>query len=135
MSDETPVAQETPVQAPQKQIHGGRNLIILGIGATVIALLSTAVSLQIYRLTGDIYLDRSRPGYISEGEKHSTEDDQKENFSNEGEVTAKTVDEYLKELEKITTRLDEASDSFSSEALTDESLGISIEDADFEEDL
>ena len=84
-----------------KPIHGGRNLMILGFSAAVIALLSTAASLQIYRSTGDIYLDRSRPGYISEGEKHSEEDDQKEKFSNEGEINDKVIDEYLKELEKV----------------------------------
>lgn len=126
MSDEPQTPAPTPTR--EKPIRGGRNLILLGLCASVIALISTAVSLQIYRVTGDIYLDRSRPGYISEGEKHSAEDDQKENFSNEGEVTGKTVDEYLKELDKITTRLDAAAESFSAEALTDESLNISEED-------
>jgi hypothetical protein len=118
-----------------KPIHGGRNLMILGFSAAVIALLSTAASLQIYRSTGDIYLDRSRPGYISEGEKHSEEDDQKEKFSNEGEINDKVIDEYLKELEKVSERINEASDDFSSEALTDESLGISVENDEFVEDL
>jgi len=118
-----------------KPIHGGRNLMILGFSAAVIALLSTATSLQIYRSTGDIYLDRSRPGYISEGEKHSEEDDQKEKFSNEGEINDKVIDEYLKELEKVSERINEASDDFSSEALTDESLGISVENDEFVEDL
>jgi hypothetical protein len=118
-----------------KPIHGGRNLMILGFSAAVIALLSTAASLQIYRSTGDIYLDRSRPGYISEGEKHSEEDDQKEKFSNEGEINDKAIDEYLKELEKVSGRINEASDDFSSEALTDESLGISVENDEFVEDL
>lgn len=118
-----------------KPIHGGRNLMILGFSAAVIALLSTAASLQIYRSTGDIYLDRSRPGYISEGEKHSEEDDQKEKFSNEGEINDKVIDEYLKELEKVSGRINEASDDFSSEALTDESLGISVENDEFVEDL
>jgi hypothetical protein len=118
-----------------KPIHGGRNLMILGFSAAVIALLSTAASLQIYRSTGDIYLDRSRPGYISEGEKHSEEDDQKEKFSNEGEINDKVIDEYLKELEKVSERINEASDDFSSEALTDESLGISVENDEFVEYL
>ena len=118
-----------------KPIHGGRNLMILGFSAAVIALLSTAASLQIYRSTGDIYLDRSRPGYISEGEKHSEEDDQKESFSNEGGIDQKAVDEYLKELDKVMGRISEASDDFSSEALTDESLGISVENDEFVEDL
>ena len=119
----------------EKPIHGGRNLMILGFVTAVIAIISTVVSLQIYRATGDIYLDRSRPGYISEGEMHSEEDDQKENFSNEGEVDQKAIDEYLKELDKVMGRISEASDDFSPEALTDDSLSISVENDEFVEDL
>ena len=104
--------------------HGGRNLIILGISASVIAIVTTAVSLNIYRSTGDIFLDRSRPGYIFEDEKHNEEDDQKESFSNEGEVTQKVVGEYLQEFDKINKRITEASDDFSLEAISDDSLGI-----------
>ena len=118
-----------------KPIRGGRNLIILGLSATVIALISTAVSLQVYRNTGDIYLNRSRPGYIFEDEKHSEEDDQKETFSNDGEVTDKTIDEYLKEYDKIVERISNSSDDFSADALTDESLGIDVENDEFKEDL
>ena len=128
MNEEKPTREEKP-------IRGGRNLILLGLGATVIALLSTAASLQIYRATGDIYLDRSRPGYIFEGEKHSAEDDQKESFSNEGEITEKAIDEYLKEYDKVIERINGASDDFSQEALTDDSLGISVENDEFIEDL
>ncbi|MCQ2571030.1 MAG: hypothetical protein MJ154_02170 [Candidatus Saccharibacteria bacterium] len=111
-----------------KQIKGGRNLILLGLSATVIAIISTAASLQIYRSTGDIYLDRSRPGYISEGEKHNEEDNQKENFSNEGEISESVIDEYLSEFDKVVDRIEKASDSFSSEALGDDSLDISVEE-------
>ncbi len=115
--------------------HGGRNLVILGISASVIALISTAASLYIYRSTGDIYLDRSRPGYISEGERHSEEDDQKENFSNEGEINDKAIDEYLKELDKVSGRIEDAADDFSPEALSDESLGIDVDSGEFDENL
>ena len=118
-----------------KPIHGGRNLIILGAGTALIALISTAASLQIYRLTGDIYLDRSRPGYISEDEKRNEENDQKEDFSSEGEITDKVLNEYLEELDKIEKRIDDLSDVFSPNALSDESLGISIENGEFDENL
>jgi hypothetical protein len=115
-----------------KPIHGGRNLIILGLSAVLIAIVSTAASLQIYRSTGDIYLDRSRPGYISDGEKHSEEDDQKENFSNEGEITKSAIDEYFKEFDKITNRISESSDDFLLDAINDDSLGISVEETEEE---
>ncbi len=108
----------------EKRGHGGRNLIILGIGATVIAVISTAVSLNIYRKTGDIYLDRSRPGFITEGEKHNAEDDQKETFPSDGEVTKSAIDEYLNELKIVTKRINDSSQAFSPDALSDETLGI-----------
>ena len=41
--------------------RGSRNLLILGLGSILIAGGTTSVSLAIYRNTGDIYLDRSRP--------------------------------------------------------------------------
>ena len=113
---------------PDKPIRGRRNLIILGAGSILIAAATTVASLQIYRATGDIYLDRSRPGYIFEDEKHSEEDDQKENFSNEGEINAGVMGEYLKELDTIIERIDDSADDFSPEPLSDDSLNISVED-------
>ena len=67
--------QKKDEEVTQTRSHGGRNLIILGIASILIALATTSVSLAIYRATGDIYLDRSRPGFISEGEQHNEEDD------------------------------------------------------------
>ena len=43
---------------------GGRKLIILGIASALIALATTGISLAIYHNSGDIYLDRSRPGFL-----------------------------------------------------------------------
>ena len=48
----------------KKPIRGGRNLVLLGVGAITIALITTSISLYFYS-KGDIYIDRSRPGYIS----------------------------------------------------------------------
>ena len=110
--------------APVKKIHGGRNLIILGLSAAVIAFISTATSLFIYRKTGDVYLDRSRPGFISEDEKYDADNDKKEDFPNDGPVTAEMLDDYLRELDDAATRIENLSDDFSSEPLSDESLVI-----------
>ena len=114
-------------------VHGGRNLILLGLIAIVIAITTTAVSLFIYRATGDIYLDRSRPGFISEGEQHNKEDDGHEVFPNEGPMDQKAFDEYLTELDLLTERIDGSSDSFASEPLSDDSLGIIIYEDEEEE--
>ncbi len=113
--------------------HGRRNLVILGFGALTIAVISTAVSLQIYRATGDIYLDRSRPGYISEGEKHNEKDDYKDIFSEEGAITAEVVDDYLKKLDGIIEQIDNASGDFSLDAISDDTLGIATEGESIEE--
>ena len=48
----------------KKPILGGRNLLILGIISVLIAVTTTGVSLAIYHYSGDIYLDRSRPGFL-----------------------------------------------------------------------
>ena len=116
-----------------KTIHGGRNLIILGFSVTVIAIISTAISLHIYRETGDVYLDRSRPGYIFEDEKHDTDDDKKELFSADGEVDASVLNQYLKEFDTVMDRIEDASNDFSPEPISNESLGIDIvgHDEDF----
>ena len=106
-----------------KTIHGGRNLMILGIGSVIIALITTSVSLFVYRSTGDIYLDRSRPGFIAEDEERD-DDDSDQDFSNEGEVTAETLDEYLQELESIEGRINSRENSFDADSLTDDALGI-----------
>lgn len=116
-----------------KTIRGGRNLIILGFSVTVIAIISTAISLHIYRETGDVYLDRSRPGYIFEDEKHDTDDDKKELFSADGEVDASVLDQYLKEFDTVMDRIEDASNDFSPEPISNESLSIDIvgHDEDF----
>lgn len=108
----------------EKPINGRRNLIILGFGAISIAVISTLISLNIYTKTGDIFLDRSRPGYIFENEKHNEEDDQKENFSNTGAIDKAAIEEYLKEFDKINERINASSDDFSQDAISDDSLGI-----------
>lgn len=115
-------------QKKEGRINGGRNLLFLGVGAILIATITTAISLSIYRSTGDIYLDRSRPGYISEGEKHNTEDDSEDSFSGEGAVTREVIDEYLKEFDKVKTRIEAAANDFSPEPLSDNSLSISAND-------
>ena len=103
---------------------GGRNLLLLCMIGVVMALISTGISLAIYRGTGDIYLDRSRPGYISENETHDEVEEAMETFSSDGEITKDVLDEYSKEINEIYKRLDSASEAFSDRALSGETLGI-----------
>ena len=108
--------------------NGGRNLFILAIMAITIAIVTTSISLTIYRVTGDIYLDRSRPGYIDDGEVHSTEDDGKESFANEGPITNKELDEYLQILDTAAGRIENSIQDFSESPLSDETLGLTVEE-------
>lgn len=106
-------------------IHaGGRNLLLLCLGSVIIATVTTSVSVFIYYKTGDIYLDRSRPGYIAEGETHNEADDSKETFSSDGEINAEALEEYKEQLKIVEERLNNAEDAFSGKPLSDETLGI-----------
>lgn len=106
---------------------GGKNLAILAVIAIVIALTTTSISLAVYHYSGDIYLDRSRPGYMPDEEEVEQEEEKKEgeyDFQKTGPVTREVVDEYLQNLEVEIKALDEYDNPFDSSALTDEKLGI-----------
>ena len=112
-------------EAPQ---NGGRNLCILGIGALIVAIITTSISLKIYHDTGDVYLDRSRPGFISDEEKHQIGENIKETFSEDGEIDAKVLDEYLQKLEQMRKKSDDYIKDFTTNPLSDDQLGIEATD-------
>ena len=114
-----------------KTIHGSRNLAILGLISISLAVISTAISLYIYHATGDIYLDRSRPGFISEDEdlEEDTTGSTTYSFPAEGEITPETLEQYLDELDQVIDEIDATSDAFGPGPLSDESLGITVDSA------
>ena len=65
----------------EKKINGGRNLVILGVLAIVVALLTTTISLIIYHNSGDIYLDRSRPGFLPDEEETKNDEPDEKDYS------------------------------------------------------
>ena len=65
----TPNGNGKAAEQSVKKINGGRNLIILGLAAIAVAVTTSGISLWIYR-QNDIYLDRSRPGFIADGEEN-----------------------------------------------------------------
>ena len=131
MSATTKPDASTTNAKSERPIHGARNLFILGVVAISLAVISTAISLYIYHATGDIYLDRSRPGFIFEDE--TVGDTAGENttysFSPDGEINRDTLSEYLDELDKVIEEVDAASSAFSADPLSDESLGITSQSA------
>ena len=108
---------------------GGFNLVILGVLAILIAAATTGVSLAIYHNSGDIYLDRSRPGYLPDEEEIEESEDEKMEYELEksGKITMDVVEEYLENLDTETKAIDAYEDNFGSEALSDKHLGIPAE--------
>ena len=109
-------------------MKGGKNLMILGVIAVIIALSTTSVSLAIYHNSGDIYLDRSRPGYLPDKEEiEQNEEDSKDDeyvFDKEGVITSSDIEEYIKNLKTEVEALEVYKNAFSLDALSDDKLGI-----------
>lgn len=110
----------------KKMTHGGRNLVILGIASTLIALITTGVSLLVYHNSGDIYLDRSRPGYLPDEEEIEEEGEKEEEYTFEktGKLTAATIEEYLEKMQVEVQAIDAYEKPFDENVLSDDRLGI-----------
>ncbi|MBR5939320.1 hypothetical protein IKZ77_02085 [Candidatus Saccharibacteria bacterium] len=107
-------------------IKGGRNLVILGVVSILIAMVTTGVSLAIYKYSGDIYLDRSVPGFLPDKEEIEDEPtvELDYEFEKSGTVTAEVIDEYLDKLRAEVRAIDSYDSPFGESALSDEQLGI-----------
>ena len=104
---------------------GGRKLIILGIASALIALVTTSISLAIYHNSGDIYLDRSRPGFLpDEDEKDDDDPIEEYTFDKSGEFTEEVLKEYATKFGEVMQNIEEYEKPFGSSALSDEALGI-----------
>ena len=106
---------------------GGFNLILMGIIAIAIAMMTTGVSMAIYHNSGDIYLDRSRPGFLPDEEEIEDNDDDEKtefDFSKVEKLNAETIKEYLDNIEKEIEEIDSYKHPFGAEVLSDENLGI-----------
>ena len=115
----------------KKERSGARNLVILGMASVVIATLTTGVSLAIYHNSGDIYLDRSRPGYLpDEQEIVDKEEQEKEleyEFEKSGKMNMEVLEEYLENLEKEIQAVDDYEKPFGQGVMSDDQLGIPAE--------
>lgn len=119
----------TPEEETGKKNH---NLFLLGVGATLIALLTTGISIIIYHKSGDIYLDRSRPGFLPDKEEIESQNDDDEEFifSENGPITKYDLDEYLKGFNEEMKDLDDLKNPYSAEPLSDDALGIPAKKAE-----
>lgn len=118
-------AQKAKSAPEEKKNNGTKNLIILGIIAVVIPLITTSISLYVYHQSGDIYLDRSRPGFLPDKKETEEKEEQKDySFPDSGKITEKTLNEYLKNFNEDTNDLRKMSSPYSDAPLTNDSLGI-----------
>lgn len=128
MMEENSKMTDAPEKNEEKKpIRGARNLVVMGLVAILIALTTTGVSLAIYHNSGDIYLDRSRPGFLpdeEEIEEESGNTDEEYNFSKSGVLTKEVVEEYLKNLETEKEAVDAYEKPFDGQVLSDKHLGI-----------
>ena len=106
--------------------NGGRNLVILGVVSIVVSIATTGVSLAIYHNTGDIYRDRSRPGYLPDEQEIEEENEKQEEyvFEKSGKLTIDIIEEYLEKLKIEVREVDAYDKPFNEDALSDERLGI-----------
>ena len=112
----------------EKTVEKKRNLVILGVVSVLIAIVTTGISLAIYHISGDIYLDRSRPGFLPDEKEIQEEPVVEEyNFSKSGKLTKEIIEEYLEKLGLEVKALDEYEKPFGGEGLSDEVLGIPAE--------
>lgn len=121
-----------------KMTHGGRNLMILGVVSTLIAVVTTGVSLAIYHNTGDIYLDRSRPGYLPDEQEIKQEEekeDEEYSFEKSGKLTIAVIEEYLEKLQTEVKEIDAYEKPFDESALSDDRLGIPTAESAIETDI
>lgn len=101
-----------------------KNLLILGILAISIALITTIVSVVVYHNSGDIYLDRSRPGFLPDEEEVEQQPESTYSFPNSGPIDEASLNEYIEHFEESLVVIDDLDSPFSEAPLSDESLGI-----------
>lgn len=105
--------------------RGGKNLLILGLAAIVIAILTSSISLIVYHQSGDIYLDRSRPGFLpEESEIEETKKTTNYEFPENVNLTEKVVDNFLENYQTQIDYINSFSEPYNPNILSDESLGF-----------
>ena len=120
-------ATKEPLKEAEKEVpkeSGPKNLFILGVVSVAIAVATTAISLVIYHNSGDIYLDRSRPGFLPDKTEVQPVVDGDYSFEPSGQLTTDNMDEYIKYYEENVDMIDDLVNPFSGTPLSDESLGI-----------
>ena len=105
---------------------GGKKLFLLGVISVAIAIVTTGVSVFLYHVSGDIYLDRSRPGFLPDEKEIEETGNTEYFFSDSGEeITREELKEYLEQLSEVQEKFNALPDPYSAESLSDGTLNIS----------
>lgn len=115
--------ENLPAVVKEKTNH---NLLILGAAAIAIAMITTSLSLYIYHESGDIYLDRSRPGFLPDEDEEEEMEAEGNNykFPDSGAIDNKVIDEYLAQIKTYEKDLDDLPEPYPAHSLSDQALGI-----------
>lgn len=119
--------QNTEVKEKPEKEKRNYNLLYLGLGALVLTSLTTFIALKLYHDSGDIYLDRSRPGFLPEKDEVEQNEQGKTDytFPSTGEITSEVMDEYLENLKKEVNHLNDFPiEVFDPTSLSDDTLGF-----------
>lgn len=100
------------------------NLSVLGLISVAIAIITTSISILVYHNSGDIYLDRSRPGFLPDEEEIEQPEIEEFKFSETGPVTQYDLEEYLKHMQENMDELNKLGTPFNPTPLSGKSLGI-----------
>lgn len=106
------------------QSKHSKNIAILGIASVSISLLTTIVSLIIYHNSGDIYLDRSRPGFLPDESEVENEPESTYSFPSSGLINEQVLNDYIDHYQEVLDYIDDLDSPFAETPLSDDSLGI-----------
>ena len=126
-SDKVKMTDDGADTEERARTRGGRNLTLLALISIFITFSLTTVSLAIYHYSGDIYLDRSRPGYLPDDTEVEKEEETEEGdytFEKTGPITKEVLDEYLKKLQIEVDALNAYQNPFDEAALSDAQFGL-----------
>ncbi|HCR55396.1 TPA: hypothetical protein DIV49_00320 [Candidatus Saccharibacteria bacterium] len=119
---ETEVKSESQEFAPVRHIRNHQFTSMIA-GVIVLSLFFVYVALSLYRTSGAIQLDLSRPGYDQARKEAERTKSNFEGFSPEGEINKKSLsvfDELYSEKQQEAQSID----AFSGDVLSDESLRL-----------
>jgi hypothetical protein len=107
-----------PAQLPKN------HLLILAATLLLAPLVTVTISLAIYNLSGDKYLDRSRPGYMPDQSEQTDAAAGTPAFSDSGPIDREALDGYLQQFDSLTKNLHPEEPFFSDRSLSDEALDL-----------